>query len=62
MRQLMAILTAFLALPTPGAPAPVAGQAAEGSMSFTVVNVEYEGTKIRVRGTLVVKWQFKVQP
>ena len=60
MRQLMAILTASLALATLGAPAPVAGQAAEGSMSFTVVNVEYEGTKIWVPGTLVVKKGTKV--
>ena len=55
MRQLMAILTASLALATLGAPAPVAGQAAEGSMSFTVVNVEYEGTKIWVPSTIVAR-------
>ena len=35
--------------------AAVAVQAAEPAMSFTVVNVEYEGTKIWIPSTLVVK-------
>jgi plastocyanin len=40
-----------LALAIPGASA----RADEPSMSFTVVNMEYEGTKVWTPGTLVVK-------
>jgi nitrosocyanin len=46
---------ARLALVATLAAAPVAGIARAEEMSFTVVNVEYEGTKVWVPSTLVVK-------
>ena len=53
MRTLGATLAGVLYLMTLGAPAMAADGA--GAMSFTVVNVEYEGTKIWLPATLVVK-------
>jgi nitrosocyanin len=50
MRQLVTLL----ALATLATPAALV-LADEPSMSFTVVNVEYEGTKLWLPGTLVVK-------
>jgi nitrosocyanin len=51
MRMVGATLAGFLCLVALAAPAAAAPPAA---MSFTVVNVEYEGTKIWLPGTLVV--------
>ena len=51
MRRLslaMAVVSGMLAL-------PAAVRAEAPSMSFTIVNVEYEGTKVWTPGTLVVK-------
>jgi nitrosocyanin len=53
MRTLGATLAGLVCLITLAAPATAAEST--GTMSFTVVNVEYEGTKIWLPATLVVK-------
>ena len=51
MRQIIVTFALALAAILPGALA----RAEDPTMSFTIVNVEYEGTKVWVPGTLVVK-------
>ena len=51
MRTLGATLAGFFCLIAFAAPAA----AADATMSFTVVNIEYQGTKIWIPGTLVVQ-------
>jgi nitrosocyanin len=53
MRRLGATLAGFVCLIALVAPAPAADDG--GAASFTVVNVEYEGSKIWLPATLVVK-------
>jgi nitrosocyanin len=57
MRKLVIVLAMTLAL---GAPLARAGKAPAPTAALTVVNVEYEGTKIWLPGTLVVKKGTKV--
>jgi nitrosocyanin len=53
MRKLGATLAGFVCLIALAAPVPAAGGPA--AMTFTEVNVEYEGTKIWLPGTIVVQ-------
>ena len=53
MRRLGATLAGFVCLIALAAPVPAADDG--GAVSFTVVNVEYEGSKLWLPGTLVVK-------
>ena len=55
-----ALLAVGLLAPTAYAEAPKKAAAAPAAMSFTVVNVEYEGSKIWTPGTLTVKKGTKV--
>ena len=59
MRQLIAVLVAVSALVAPGA-RPTYAEDAPAAMSFTVVNVEYEGSKLWLPGTITVKKGTKV--
>ena len=55
MRTVLASILILLALA-----APAAVRAEEAAMSFTIVNVEYEGSKVWTPGTIVVKKGTKV--
>jgi len=59
MRQLIAVLIAVSALVAPGA-RPMYAEDAPAAMSFTVVNIEYEGSKLWLPGTITVKKGTKV--
>jgi nitrosocyanin len=60
MRQLATLLGSILVFGALAGPALAEGPGEGNTMSFTVVNVEYEGSKIWVPGTLVVKKGTKV--
>jgi nitrosocyanin len=60
MRQLATLLGSILVFGALTGPALAEGPGEGNTTSFTVVNVEYEGSKIWVPGTLVVKKGTKV--